>query len=58
MWCLVGGDFVKIEHPFISFNSAVEAKQWMHQLQPEESYILIKGSRSMQMEKVLEGDKV
>ena len=29
----------------------------MHQQQPEEAYILIKGSRSMQMEKVLEGHK-
>ncbi|MFI5129857.1 MAG: UDP-N-acetylmuramoyl-tripeptide--D-alanyl-D-alanine ligase [Chitinophagales bacterium] len=54
---LVGGDFVKIKHPFISFNSAIEAKQWMHQLQPEDAYILIKGSRSMQMEKVLEVNK-
>jgi UDP-N-acetylmuramoyl-tripeptide--D-alanyl-D-alanine ligase len=51
---LVGGDFLKVEHPYISFPTAAEAKQWLQQQQPENAHILIKGSRSMQMEKVLE----
>ena len=54
---LVGGDFMKIKHPFTSFNSSIEAKHWLYQQQPENTYILVKGSRSMQMEKVLEGRK-
>lgn len=51
---LVGGDFLKIEHPFNTFNNAGEAAEWYKQQQLQDSYILIKGSRSMQMEKVLE----
>lgn len=51
---LVGGDFLKIEHPFHKFNNATEAAAWYRQQQLQNSYILIKGSRSMQMEKVLE----
>jgi UDP-N-acetylmuramoyl-tripeptide--D-alanyl-D-alanine ligase len=51
---LVGGDFLKIEHPFYSFKNSGEAAGWYKQQQLKDSYILIKGSRSMQMEKVLE----
>jgi UDP-N-acetylmuramoyl-tripeptide--D-alanyl-D-alanine ligase len=51
---LVGGDFLKIEHPFISFANTTEAKNWLDQQHFENSHFLIKGSRSMQMEKVLE----
>ena len=51
---LVGGDFKKTEHPFTSFSSTEEVKNWLQQQQPENTYLLIKGSRSMQMEKVLE----
>jgi UDP-N-acetylmuramoyl-tripeptide--D-alanyl-D-alanine ligase len=51
---LVGGDFLKIKHPFNTFNNACEAAEWYKQQQLKDSYILIKGSRSMQMEKVLE----
>ncbi|MBL7761894.1 MAG: UDP-N-acetylmuramoyl-tripeptide--D-alanyl-D-alanine ligase [Chitinophagaceae bacterium] len=50
---LVGGDFLKLEHPFISFTNSTEAKEWLQQQHFENTYILIKGSRSMQMEKVL-----
>lgn len=50
---LVGGDFLKINHPFISFTHSSEAKEWLEQQHFENAYILIKGSRSMQMEKVL-----
>jgi UDP-N-acetylmuramoyl-tripeptide--D-alanyl-D-alanine ligase len=51
---LVGGDFMKIEHPFLKFSSSDEAKTWLQQQQFENTSLLIKGSRSMQMEKVLE----
>ena len=51
---LTGGDFLKIKHPYISFENAVQAKDWFHQQQFSHATILIKGSRSMQMEKVLE----
>lgn len=50
---LVGGDFLKTEHPFLQFNNAGEAKDWLREQDIENSYLLIKGSRSMQMEKVL-----
>jgi UDP-N-acetylmuramoyl-tripeptide--D-alanyl-D-alanine ligase len=51
---LVGGDYKKIDHPFICFNDSVEAKEWFKQQQFQNAYILIKGSRSMKMERVLE----
>ena len=50
---LVGGDFLKIEHPFHQFNNSLEAKEWLQQQQFENTYLLVKGSRSMQMEKVI-----
>ncbi len=51
---LVGGDFLKFKHPFTSFSNSTEAKKWLQQQQFENTYLLIKGSRSMQMEKVLD----
>lgn len=51
---LVGGDFLKIKHPFIQFQNAAEAKEWLLAKSLENTYLLIKGSRSMQMEKVVE----
>jgi UDP-N-acetylmuramoyl-tripeptide--D-alanyl-D-alanine ligase len=51
---LVGGDFLKIEHPFIAFENALLAKEWQQQQHFENTHFLIKGSRSMQMEKILE----
>lgn len=50
---LVGGDFLKIQHPFLRFENAEQAKQWWQQQQFENTYFLVKGSRSMQMEKIL-----
>ena len=49
---LVGGDFKHIQHPFHQFASASEAGEWMKG-KYEHAYLLVKGSRSMQMEKVL-----
>jgi UDP-N-acetylmuramoyl-tripeptide--D-alanyl-D-alanine ligase len=51
---LVGGDFLNLSHPFISFSNAAEAREWLQQQQFENTHLLIKGSRSMQMEKVLD----
>ncbi len=51
---LVGGDFLKIEHPYLQFQNAEEAKEWLQQQHFENTYFLIKGSRSMKMETVLE----
>jgi len=51
---LVGGDFKKIKHPFIYFDQSTQAKQWLLQQHFENAYFLVKGSRSMQMEKVIE----
>lgn len=51
---LVGGDFQKIDHPFLKFQNSSEARDWWKQQGFENAHVLIKGSRSMQMEKILE----
>ena len=51
---LVGGDFQKINHPFRKFNNSQEVAKWLKELNLKDAYLLVKGSRSMQMEKVLE----
>jgi UDP-N-acetylmuramoyl-tripeptide--D-alanyl-D-alanine ligase len=51
---LVGGDFNKIDHPYLGFDNAVQAKDWYKGQKFSTESILIKGSRSTQMEKVLE----
>lgn len=51
---LVGGDFLKNSHPYLQFENATQAKDWLQQQSFENTHLLIKGSRSMQMEKVLE----
>lgn len=50
---LVGGDFLKIDHSYLQFQNASEAKNWLEKEVLENSYFLIKGSRSMQMEKII-----
>ncbi|HET6253398.1 MAG TPA: UDP-N-acetylmuramoyl-tripeptide--D-alanyl-D-alanine ligase [Puia sp.] len=50
---LVGGDFQKIGHPFIGLDSSAEAAAWLRNANLKDSYLLIKGSRSMRMEEVL-----
>lgn len=50
---LVGGDFLKISHPFHSFASPEEAGEWLRGQNIQNAFLLVKGSRSMQMEKVL-----
>lgn len=51
---LVGGDFGKIEHPFLYFNTSTEAGDWFKQQDFKNTYFLIKGSRSIKMEKITE----
>ena len=51
---LVGGDFLKIDTPFKTFDNSLKAKEWYKSQRYENAYMLIKGSRSMQMERVLE----
>jgi UDP-N-acetylmuramoyl-tripeptide--D-alanyl-D-alanine ligase len=50
---LVGGDFLKTEHNFLSFTTAEEAGQWLQEQQINHAYLLVKGSRSTGMEKAL-----
>jgi UDP-N-acetylmuramoyl-tripeptide--D-alanyl-D-alanine ligase len=50
---LVGGDFLKIKHPYLHFSNSLGAKQWLDGQHFSNTYFLIKGSRSMQMEKVM-----
>lgn len=51
---LVGGDFVRIKHPYLQFENATQAKEWLANQNFTNSSILVKGSRSIKMEKVIE----
>jgi len=51
---LVGKDYTNLPGNFIQFNNSSEAKSWYQQQKFENAQILVKGSRSMQMEKVIE----
>lgn len=51
---LVGGDFLKMKAPFRIFDNSLKAKEWYKTQKFENTYLLVKGSRSMQMERVLE----
>ena len=51
---LVGGDFLRCSHNYISLNNSEEAKEWFEKKNFQHTSILIKGSRSMKMEKILE----
>lgn len=51
---LVGGDFLKTKNNFKKFANSAEAGQWLREQQFQDVYMLVKGSRSMQMEKVIE----
>jgi UDP-N-acetylmuramoyl-tripeptide--D-alanyl-D-alanine ligase len=50
---LVGNEFEKQNHPFHQFENSEKAKEWLSQQKLDNVSILVKGSRSMQMEKVL-----
>lgn len=51
---LVGSEFDKTTHPYIHLQNSEEARQWFTNKHIKNSTILIKGSRSTKMEKVLE----
>ena len=51
---LVGGDFLKTKNQFKKFETSVDAAEWFREQKFEDVSILIKGSRSMQMERVIE----
>jgi UDP-N-acetylmuramoyl-tripeptide--D-alanyl-D-alanine ligase len=51
---LVGGDYKKLKHPYTYFDNSLQAKEWFATQNFTTAQILIKGSRSMKMEKVLE----
>ena len=50
---LVGGNFGATPHPYTYFESSSEAAEWLKQQHFTNTKFLIKGSRSMQMEKVI-----
>ncbi len=50
----VGKGFGGISNRYINYENAIQAREWLKKLHPENALILVKGSRSMQMEKVLE----
>jgi UDP-N-acetylmuramoyl-tripeptide--D-alanyl-D-alanine ligase len=50
---LVGGDYNKTPHRYVNLENSLQAKEWFSQQQFEHIKALVKGSRSMQMEKVL-----
>ncbi len=52
---LVGNDFGKVKHSFHYFDNAIDARQWYQAQNFEHTYQLIKGSRSMKMEQILDG---
>lgn len=51
---LVGDEFKKTNHPFIHFDDSLQAKNWFKKANPQHAHILLKGSRSMKMEKIIE----
>ena len=50
---LVGGDFKNVHHPFTYLNNSSAAAEWLKKQQFSGTHILVKGSRSTGMEKVI-----
>lgn len=50
---LAGKEYENVPEGIAHFIDSIAAKEWFQNLQPKDSTILIKGSRSMQMERVL-----
>jgi len=51
---LVGGDFLKFDHPYTTFPDSREAAKWLQAAGLKDAWLLIKGSRSSKMELVLQ----
>lgn len=50
---LVGGDFKNVTSPYLYLEDALQAREWLQQQHFEHTHILVKGSRSTGMERVL-----
>jgi len=51
---LVGDEFSKLKHSYLHFDNSLKAKEWYADQNFTNTNILIKGSRSTQMEKLIE----
>jgi UDP-N-acetylmuramoyl-tripeptide--D-alanyl-D-alanine ligase len=51
---LVGGDFAHVDHHATFFTDAAQTTEWIKQNPPSNALILIKGSRGIKMEKLLD----
>lgn len=51
---LVGKNFKEIKQNYINYENSSQARDWLQRAHLQNAQILVKGSRSMQMEKVLE----
>jgi len=51
---LVGPGFLNIDHSYLHLENAQQANTWLQQQHFENTWFLIKGSRNMEMEKVLD----
>jgi len=51
---LVGNNFKSLSHNYMHFDNADSVKHWLKKQGLQNSHLLIKGSRSIQMEKVIE----
>lgn len=52
---LVGGDFANVSKDYLYLQDAAEARKWLEGQHVHDATILVKGSRSMAMEKILDG---
>lgn len=50
---LVGGDFKNIAHPYRYYDNSQQAADWWSTHSSPGNYLLVKGSRSMMMEKII-----
>src|SRR5439155_3357440 len=50
---LVGGDFLNTEHSYQKFETSHQAKEWLRNKHFENTYLLIKDSLSLLMEKLI-----
>ncbi|MDP4129211.1 MAG: UDP-N-acetylmuramoyl-tripeptide--D-alanyl-D-alanine ligase [Bacteroidota bacterium] len=51
---LVGGDFLRIKNKYRNFQTAAEAGEWLKSRHFENSFFLVKGSRSIGMERIID----